>query len=241
MRRPLLLILALVLVFTAANAYADRTATVSRLDEAVAQEFQFPTETRQDCTLGNQNPPSFLVSGWFIGQERYKYLIFPPEQCACPVGFQLLNVNMLLSFDATMVPVSFIVRGDLGEAIWDATNGVWVPGSDYFVSGDYIVTIDEPGVYVITVPMDGVECAFMDYHYFIGLEFVDPFDADLVIDEFPEIGVTYNDWGSGWYDLYFAFLTKSSGKTIIWGDIICCEPAVDNEAQTWGKIKQLYR
>jgi len=241
MRRPLLMILALVLIVFAANAYAGRTATVTPLDAAVTQEFQFPTDNRQDCTLGNQNPPSFSVSGWFTGQERYKYLIFPPDQCACPFGFQLENVNMLLEFDASMVPISFVVRGDIGEAIWDAANGVWVPGPDFFVSEDWIVTIDEPGLYVITVPMNGTPCAAMDFHYFIGLEFLDPFDANIIIDEFPEVGVTYNDWGTGWYDLYFAFLTKSSGKTIIWGDIICCYPPVDAEAETWGAIKQLYR
>jgi hypothetical protein len=199
-----------------------------------------PARGRSDCELGNLNPPASLVSGYFTGAEIYKYLIYPPDQCSCEQGFQLENVHMLLSFEPGMVPVTFEVLADLEEAVWDPETGCWVPGSPVCTSAPFVFHIVEPGTYEIIVPMDGCPCAAMDYYYFLGMHFLTLFEADLVIDAFPAPCIAYNDKGSGWVDLYEWF-SRSSGAPIIWGDVICCTPAVPTQPSSWGGIKSLYR
>lgn len=236
----LVTIVALCLALMPTAAVADKASTLTRLSEGETPQLNLETAVKTDCQVGNLNPIAGYVPGFFTGQERYKYLIYPPDQCGCPDGFLLENVNMMLHFDPWMVPVTFDVQADLGEAVWDPVEGCWVPGPDLCLSSIYSFTVTMPGDYIVTVPMDGCDCAHMDFHYFIGLNFLTAFEANLVIDGFPQQCITYNDKGLGWEDLFFWFM-KSAGKVIVWGDVICCQPAVPAEPGTWGSVKSLYR
>ena len=237
-RHPILALLCLVALAGAAAAATG--PTVHRLSEAELTELAPAGAGKADCVLGNVNPPAGVVSDWFTGLESYAYLIVPTEQCSCPVGFQLESISMLLDFDASMAPVSFEAIGSLLEAVWDPVQGRWVPGAELCAGPPVIIEILDPGIHQITVPLDGCPCAAMDFPYFLVLHFGTSFLANLVIDGFPAQGVTYNDKGTGWTDL-FDWFRKSSGKIITWGDVICCTDVVGDRPSTWGSVKSLYR
>jgi hypothetical protein len=195
-----------------------------------------------ECQVGNPveigQPP---VPELFFGNQEWAYLIYPPDQCDCPEGgFQLDRVNMDLSLNPGQVPVIFSASAFLREAIYNAETGCYVPGEVLYFSPPVTFTFDEPGVYTITVPTPETSCEVFDEHYFIGLRYLEPFLADLAIDEQPAPCTAYVDSGNGWFDFYD--LRKSStGKPIIWGDIVCCDINVPAEDGTWTEIKGLYR
>jgi hypothetical protein len=228
------------LILVAPTLWSGQAIVVKPLADTELPESGVTLGARTDCQVGNLNPAAGLVTGFFQGNERYKYLIYPPDQCSCPVGFLLESVSMMLHFEPWMVPITFDVVCDLGEAI-EVAPGCWEPGPiDYCVSSVTTFHITTAGYHTITVPMDGCDCAFMDHHYFIGLEFLTAFDANIVIDAFPQPCIVYNWRSPGpWEDL-FTWFARSSGKGIIWGDIICCQPPVATEADSWGAIKSLY-
>jgi hypothetical protein len=224
-----------------APALAGDTPALTRVGDVGLFDSAGAAGAKADCVLGNPNPPAGSVPGFFTGDEQYWYLIYPPEQCSCEEGFLLESVTMLLEFDASMLPANFEVVAELGDAVWDDNSQCFVPGEPLCVSSPVSFFIDVPGIYELTVPMDQCQCAHMNYHYFIGLNFLSGFSANLVIDEFPEPCVNWNrKLGGGWEDL-FNWLIKTGGKVIIWGDVICCPLVIPNEPDTWGNVKSLYR
>jgi hypothetical protein len=223
----LFLLLVLVPVITSLLA-AERPAP----DLSVETDFQ----------VGNLNPvvpPS--VAGLFTGNEKFAYLIFPPDQGTCNEGgIQLETVSMLLEFEPAQVPVTFSVRGGLLDAVWDPAMGGFVPGEEICLGLPEIYEIIEPGIYTITVAVPECSCVPWDDYYFLTLEYLDPFEALLPIDDLPEPGIVFNDKGTGWIDM-FGMKRTAGGKIIVWGDVICCEPAVGNTTGTWSHVKSLYR
>jgi len=206
--------------------------------EQPAQDLTVKT----DFQVGNLNPfvpPS--VPDLFTGNEKFAYLIFPPDQGTCNEGgIQLETVSMLLEFDPTQVPVTFAVQGGLLDAIWNPAMGRFEPGEEICMGLPEIFEIVEPGLYTITVPVPDCSCVPWDDYYFLTLEYLDPFEALLPTDGLPEPGIVYNDKGTGWIDM-FDLKKTAGGKIIVWGDVICCEPAVGNTTGTWGNVKSLYR
>ena len=195
-----------------------------------------------DFQVGNLNPPvPPAVPGLFTGQEKYAYLIFPPDQGTCENGgIQLETVNMLLELEDTQVPIIFAVQGGLLDAVWNPDEMQFEPGEQLCISAPIIYLIEEPGLYTITVPTPECGCVPWDDYYFLLMEYIDPFEALLPIDDQPEPGIVYNDKGTGWVDMIGLGKT-AGGKIIVWGDVICCEPPVANEPDTWGSVKSLYR
>ncbi len=198
---------------------------------------------RSDCQIGNLNPPvPPSVHGLFTGEEGFAYLVYPDSQCTCiEGGFQLESVSMMLEFEPWMLPVTFWVHGGLLEAVFEPADLCWVPGLELCVSAPIEITITTPGEHTITVPMLGVcDCYPMDDYYFLYIEFLDGFDANLLIDDQPLPCIVYNrKVGFDWIDMYW--MKTSGGKGIVFGDIICCEPPIGTEPSTWGAIKSLYR
>jgi hypothetical protein len=190
------------------------------------------------------NPPNGgqpPIPELFFGEEEWAYLIFPPDQCDCPEeGFQLLRVSMQLAFNEGQLPVIFSALAFLREAIVDPETGCFVPGEAIYFSPPVSFTFDEPGIYDITVPTPDTECEVFNEHYFIGLRYIEPFLADLPIDDLPAECTAYVDRGDGWRD-FFDLRKSSSGKPWIWGDIVCCDASIPVENETWTEIKGLYR
>ncbi len=192
--------------------------------------------------VGNLNPPvPPAVEFLHTGLETYAYLIYPPEQASCSQGgFELLDVNMYLELTPGQVPVSFHAAGGLIQADWDHSIGQFVPGQPLCEGPQFFFHFDEPGLYTITVPMDlTCGCQIFDEHYFLTLEYLDPFEANLPTDGQPAPGIVYNDKGAGWVDMIGLGKT-AGGKVIIWGDLVCCDPVANAEG-SWGGIKTLYR
>jgi len=234
----MLTIATLCLSLLAGSALAERTVVPTPIGELELQTAGVE-RSRQDCTVGNLNTPSYIVGGWFTGGEGYKYLFNPFEQnCYCPLGFQLETVSMMLNFpDTATFPIVFTAYVDLEEAVWDGN--CWIPGPELCVSDVYQIQIDEPGAYTITLPIV-CDCAFMDFFYFLSFHFIDQFEAELITCDEPLPCTGYNDWGSGWADLFF-YGFDTIGLPVITGDVICCDFPVDTEGNTWGGVKTLYK
>jgi hypothetical protein len=192
---------------------------------------------------GNLNPPMPpAVPDVHFGEASYAYLFYPPDYGSCPLGgFRLEAVHMLLEFAPAQVPVTFTVTGGLMSAVWDPSQNMFVPGGPLCEGPPLVFTFTEPGQYEIFVPTNGAcGCQPFDEYYFLSLNFLDPFNADLPTDGQPEPGVVFIDNGTGWVDMIGLGKT-AGGKVIIWGDLVCCDPSIGNANSTWGGIKGLYR
>jgi len=238
MKHKLILILAMALVLLASASVAREAPTATRLDPAdIPDRNMMPDITGQ---VGNLNPAVWGIPEWFTGQEEYKILFNPLETLNCPFGFQLQQVHMLMSFDE---PTTFEVWVDLEDALWDDGLQCWVPGIEDCRSDTYTVTIDEPGLYDIGLPID-CDCAYMTdptgapYMYMLSMHFPTPFTATLVTDDYPTACTSWNNWAGVWEDLYnWGF----PGNIIMYGDVTCCEDPVATEPRTWGGVKSLFR
>ncbi len=193
--------------------------------------------------VGNLNSPvPPAVPDLHMGLESYAYLIYPPDQASCPLGgFKLEAVHMYLEFTASQVPADFQVAGALLGAFWDPSMNMFLPEGPLCEGPVIDYHITEPGLYEIILPMDSTcGCLPFDEHYFLTVNYLTPFEADLPIDNQPEAGVVFNNDGGGWIDM-IVFDKTAGGKVIIWGDLVCCDPAIGNEQNTWSEIKGLYR
>ena len=244
MKRFSLLIVVLVcLVAVVTSVSAREMPTVERLDDSVIHQTQ--DVFRQDCVVGNLNPPMWSLSNWFWGNEEYKYLFNPSEQCFCDTGFKLEMVHMLGYFSEEWTyPIVFDVWVDLEDAMW--FEDCWWPGVEDCVSDVVTITIDGPGMWDIAVPID-CACGYMynplglPYWYLLSMHFVDYFDMWLVVDNFPTPCTNYNNWGSGWIDLYTSGGFDQWGNIVMYGDVSCCWDPIANEDSSWGAVKSLYR
>lgn len=192
--------------------------------------------------VGNLNDPvPPAVPDLHFGQVAYAYLIYPPDQGACSQGgFKLETVHMYLEFAPDQVPVDFMVCAGLQTAVPDPSGETYAPGGPLCDGPLLQVHVDEPGPFVVSLPVgDACGCQPFDEHYFLTVRYPEPFLADLPIDDQPQAGVVYADEGAGWADMFLIDKT-ASGKVIIWGDLVCCEP-VAAETRTWSGIKTLYR
>lgn len=197
------------------------------------------------CIYGNDNAPAFAITDWVYGQESYATVFGAPQPpCGCAAGFTIEAVHLYMQFAVADVPVTFDATVGFGEALFDETAQCFVPGVQNCESASYTVTIDNPGLYDISLPIDPTSCpcAFFDYEYAVYFNILTAFAAtgrpDIVTDDVPVGCVSWNDYGAGWEDLQGYGLP---GETIMFADVVCCETPVPNEDQTWGGVKSLYR
>lgn len=202
-----------------------------------------PAVAQTLAQIGNLNdpvPPS--LPGLLNGDQSFAYLVFPSEQVSCPEeGFRLERINMYLDFQPDQVPQVVTLNCGLIGAIWDDQQQAWVPGPSVCASEDFEILVTEPGLQVVSCPVQGAcGCQPINQPFFLNLTYVGPAAANLVTDGQPQPGIVYWDLGNGYVDMYGVDKT-ATGKTIIWGDIVCCTYSVGNENSTWSGIKSLYR
>ena len=193
--------------------------------------------------IGNLNDPVQSIPDLLVGDQNFAYLVFPDQQVSCPDGgCSLLNVNMYLDFTAQQVPQTITVSGGFITAVPDPDGEGFIPGGDLCVTPPIQVNILEPGLHLITIPVTDVcDCVAVDQPYFLNINYVGDAVADLPIDDEPLAGIVYWDNGQGYTDMIDVIVDKtSSGKVIIWGDIVCCT-TVGTEGSTWGSVKSLFR
>jgi len=231
----------LVLVLASAALAADRTVTVTPVTGPV-QNIN-PSDAAGVCVYGNNSAPAYAITDWIWGAESYAtvFRAAQPTCTACGVGFTIEQVHFFMNFSVADVPATFNARVSFSETD-DA--GCAVPTAEICASPVYQVTITTAGLYNIGLPLDpaACSCAFFDYDYAVAIDFPDLFPAtmrpDGVTDNAPLGCVTYNDYGSGWTDLQ---TVGFPGEMIMYADVVCCEPAVPGEAQSWGGLKSTYR
>lgn len=202
-----------------------------------------PVSAQNLMQIGNLNEPvAPSLPGLLTGNQSFAYLVFPEEQTSCSEdGFRMERVNMWLDFDQDVVPQTLVLSCGLVTAEWDPQQQAWVPADPACASNSFEVEITEPGLQVVSCPVEGAcGCQLRNQPYFINLSFIGPAVANLVVDGEPEPGIVYWDLGNGYVDMYGVDKT-ATGKTIIWGDIVCCTTSVGNESSTWGGIKTLFR
>ena len=239
-----ILVLTFCCAMVASSAMAQRTLHVQRLSDGEAVLQANGGQSRQDCQVGNLNPPSYAITDWVFGAEGYKYLFRVPATCSCSVGFRLDSVHLLVQFGPEDVPVSFDAYADLEEAVWDDMSGCYLPGTELCISPVYTVQIDAEGLYDISLPIfEQCQCAAVEFWYFLSFHFVSEFATtgrpDLVADDLPLGCHSWNDYGFGWQDLVNEF--GWPGELLMYADVACCEIPVPAKPDTWGGVKILYR
>jgi len=240
MKSKLIMMMLLGVALLAVSASAKEVPTATRVDPA---DMPVSLLTPPVELVGNLNPPAFLLSPWFTGQESYAVMFNPSEQVTCEVGFQLTTVHMYLHFVAADLPVTFEVYADLGSAALDAT-GCLIPGDENCTGATYTVTIDVEGTYDIAIPIE-CECAYIygptgdPNIYYLSMHFPTPFTAWVVTDGVQAACTSYNDAGAGWEDLE-PFFTEF-GNINMFGEVICCSDPVATEGSSWGDLKSLFR
>ncbi len=244
MRRWLILTpLALMFLLIAGAAFADGQPVATPIDPtAEILHYDVQSTVPTGCFLGNLNAVAWNVTGWFTGQEAYKYLFHPWDNCDCQWGFWVGNVHILMNFaPENNYPYEFDCYVDLEDALWDPAVGCWVPGIEDCVSPLFTVTIPQTGLYDIAIPLgEFCDCAFMDYWYFLSFHFPDPMPGvGLIMDDSPTPCTVYNDWGAGWTDLYSTF--SEIGNLIMYAEATCCDVPVDGDDDSWGKVKSIFR
>ena len=232
-------------LLTGPSFAADRQAIVTPVsgDVTTINPGIQPSGANGACQMGNLNPIAFAITDWVWGAEKYKYMFYAdPALCtACSDGFTVEAVNLVLQFGPEDVPVTFEAFADFEEATWDEALQCHYPGPEICISPTYTVTITDPGLYNISLPLDAAcACAHFGYWYGISFEFVTAFASspDMVTDEFPVGCTSWNDYGAGWGDLLdFGF----PGEISLNADIVCCGNPVPAEESTWGSIKAMFR
>jgi hypothetical protein len=246
MRSRMFIALILCLLLVAGTALAAREAVVTRLDESELL-FAGAATTRGDACWGNLNDPAYAITDWVWGGETYAYGFTPPVfQCPCPLGFHVESVHMLLQFAPEDVPATFDAYVNLAA---DGQTDIMpppcpFPGVEECVSPLFTVTITDPGLYDIALPLyDYCDCAYLEYGYFLSFHiptvFPETMRPNMITDDLPSGCTSYNDYGLGWDDLVVD--VGFPGNIVMWADIICCENPVAVEQGTWGLLKTLYR
>ena len=193
--------------------------------------------------IGNLNDPVQSVPDLLFGDQKFAYLVFPDQQVNCPGGGCVLqNVNMYLDFSDQQVPQTITVSGGFITAVPNPDGEGFIPGDDLCVAPPIQITILEPGLQLITIPVaDVCDSVPVDEAYFLNINYVGDAVASLAIDNEPEAGIVYWDNGQGYTDMIDVIVDKTSdGKVIIWGDIIC-SIMVGVESRTWQDVKGLFR
>lgn len=233
----------LCLVLTTAAAAADRTVTITPLEQPSGPAgLAAPAGV---CVFGNTNAPAYAITDWIWGAESYA-TVFPAIQptCGCAGGFNIEQVHFYMQFGAADVPSSFNAYVDFRETAFDAVSGCSVPGSVICASPSYTVTITNAGLYDIALPLDpaGCACAYFGYDYAVGINFTTVFPTagrpSAITDAAPVGCTSWNDYGAGWDDLGGYGLP---GELTMFADVVCCEPPVPGAAPSWGDLKSRFR
>ncbi len=207
------------------------------------ERWDRPAATTVHCQIGNLHDPVRLPGPeLFQGEESYAFLVHPPEQCGCTEGgFTVETVAHLLYFEPDQVPALLQVQARLLEALPDLTGLCRLPGPDVCLGPPQTILVDQPGYFLVTVPMPG--CPIQDFgqYYFLAMSYQGGSPARLAIDDQPQPCVEFIDRGNGWEDMFLIPDKTGGGKHILFGDVVCGALSVDEETGSWGSIKSLYR
>ncbi len=241
MRQVLLsvIVATLVLGLTGAVATAEKQLTTRELVTVEATPVDFgPFGGLQTCQVGNLNGAAWAISNFLMPPEDYKLTFDPMASCAiCPMGFRVLKVRIFLQ---TAGACQIVMSVDVEEAVYPSANCP-SPGPVWCASPLYQIDIPSGGLWNIGIPIS-CDCLAMNQKYLLSVHFESSSCApDLVTDAGPaQLCTNWNNYGTGWYDLFSAFPTWP-GQLKILADADCCAPPVPVDGKSWGAIKELYQ
>ncbi|KPJ60863.1 MAG: hypothetical protein AMJ46_03920 [Latescibacteria bacterium DG_63] len=233
----------LVLVLTASVATAEKQFSKEPIETIVPTPFSLaPSGAQYDCQVGNLNPAAWAIGNFIAPPEEYKLVFDPLATCtACPFGFQVQEVHVHLQTDAACT----IIMGVDVEVVTYDPSGCTTPGPEICNSGLYQVDLPSAGGWLIGIPID-CHCITILQKCLLSLYLESTTCSpvpDLVTDAGPPLLCTnWNNWGVGWFDLVAQYPGGAwPGQLKFWADAVCCSPPTPVEAETWGKVKCLFR
>ncbi len=227
-----LLVLASPLAAREATLDAD-LITTNRL-----HTFSLADRTPGDLCEACNNNYYWTVDGWLLGNEAYKTYCDPSECPDCVGGWKPISVTIYLYW-AEENTCELTLSVDVEEVDLSVPDcpmpGALIVESDPIVVGPF----SPAGLWAITIPLPE-DCPVLDEPFFASVSFLDACDAmpALVTDDGPCLPcITWNDWGSGWQDLYdYGF----PGNLSIYTTLECQGPS-PVERMTWTTIKSRFR
>jgi hypothetical protein len=215
---------------------AAREVEVRSLSGVDPQNIYVGREPSEQCVVGNSYA-NWAISGWAIPPEEYALVFEPLATCSvCPVGFDINTIHVVVQVEAAC---DIYMSVDVEEAAGPDT--CLSPGPELCRSDDYEVNLSSAGVYDIGLPID-CPCLWSGWTYLLSFHFdaIYPESAEIqiVTNDYPTVCTSWNDWGSGWYDLVAD--AGFPGNLTIYADAECCETS-GAEPTSWGMTKRLFR
>jgi len=232
------IVVAFAMGWLGAAVAADREVTVTPLEYTVPMPLTFgPTGGAVNCQVGNLNPAAWAISNFVSAPEDYKLAFDPMTTCTvCPVGFKVTKVHAYLQFAAAC---QVVLSVDVEDAVYQGPDCP-APGPVVCASPLYTVTIPAAGMYDIAIPIT-CDCVPIGRDYLLSVHFESHTRVPaLITDAGPAVlCLNWNDYGTGWYDIFAAFPTWP-GQLKFFADAECCTPPVPADEKTWGAVKDLY-
>jgi hypothetical protein len=241
MRKRLLGPLFLLLLVPINTAWADGPVIISRLGDLLPGTFDLPTIPVSDCIMGNYQFTNLqLVEHIFLGE--YLWSFAAENACDFP-GFRIWNVHFLIG---VWDPVAFDISVRWYTAMFNHADPYNPLLGLIRESQTLNASFPESGVYQVSFPVEGDECAYPGYAYVFSVSIPDIVTAALGVCS---LNVTFGGCSnrSGFEDCPHpgpCFLVEDygwPGDMVIWADAAFCSPPVRTDQHTWGIIKTLYR
>lgn len=207
----------------------------------VAEKCGEADKAPQCCKIGNRNPWAYAVQDFVTGNQSFSYMFFAEPSCGCETGFTTGKIRIAIQVGEEDVPLTLEANASFEETQFNDTGDYLVPGPVICTSPNYSATITEPGAYICEIPMPAdCLCAAWGYDYALTMNLVSTLESpiDLIVDDIPVGGVSWMDQGRGWEDLagyQFPGELKMATK------INCCSEPVDDNQESWGNLKALFR
>jgi hypothetical protein len=233
--------LVLVVYLSASPALADREVVVKPLDSSTPTVIGpgAVANTPLSCTTGNLNAAAFAIVGFAAPPEEYKLVFDPTMGCsACSTGLAINTIHIMMRTAQACDVVMAVDVEEVSDA--DPACPGTSPGVEVCNSGPYTVNLPAGGIWDVAIPIT-CDCLTMARLYLLSFEYLSSSclpEPDLITDATPTACTSWNNFGSGWFDLVTAF--GFPGNLSFYADAECCSPPVPVETKTWGAIKELY-
>lgn len=159
------------------------------------------------CAGDLSGVPTWIISGWVIGEEIYNAYQDPELVCPGAYPFAITEAHILLQInpDPSLLPLDIPLTVDIELVDTLTEPGCPRPGAQVSLGSQTVVTIPGAGIWDIAIPLDfPVE---VTGPYFVGLTFdslVTPLmGISLITDGIETLCVSYNKWDEsiGFVDL----------------------------------------
>jgi hypothetical protein len=172
------------------------------------------------CHVGEVNGV-YAYSGWFIGDEEYAMYSDPGDCEDCEGGWKPNSVTLWFVMPGVD---TLYMQPIIRDIDWSDTSCP-VPGATIHVEGTYQVVVPHSGTFIVNLPLS--DCPTVADPFFACVNFpdwcLDPGDTCMyvVVSDTILPCRSYNNWGSGWEDLYdWSFV----GNVSISADLECQAP-----------------